>query len=48
MPLQKSPSKKAFEHNVKAERKAGKPRDQALAIAYDVQRRAKGQSGKRK
>lgn len=39
MPLIKKPSKKAFEHNIKAEMHSGKPQDQALAIAYDVKRR---------
>lgn len=34
MPLQKGKSKKAFEHNVAAERAAGKPEKQAIAIAY--------------
>lgn len=42
MPLIKSKSKKAFEHNVKAELNAGKPKKQAVAIAYSVQRKAKG------
>lgn len=41
MPLKKSASKKAFQHNVRAEMKAGKKSDQALAIAYSVQRQAK-------
>lgn len=41
MPLTKSKSKKAFKHNLEAELDAGKPKDQALAIAYDVQRRSK-------
>lgn len=41
MPLIKSASKKAFSDNVSAERSAGRPMKQALAIAYDVQRRAK-------
>lgn len=41
MPLKKSKSKKAFVANYKAELKAGKPRKQALAIAYSVKRRAK-------
>ena len=41
MPLIKRPSKKAFDHNMKAEMDAGKPQDQSLAIAYDVQRRSK-------
>lgn len=40
MPLTKSPSKKAFEKNVKAEVKAGKPVKQAVAIAYSVKREA--------
>lgn len=39
MPLIKSKSKKAFEHNVKAEVDSGKPIKQALAISYDVKRR---------
>ena len=41
MPLMKSKSKKAFEHNLKAEMHAGKPQPQALAISYSVQRKAK-------
>lgn len=41
MPLKKSKSKKAFVSNLKTELKHGKPRKQALAIAYSVQRRAK-------
>lgn len=45
MPLQKSTSKKAFSENVKAEMRAGKPRKQAVAIAYSVKREA--QKGKR-
>lgn len=40
MPLLRSKSKKAFEQNLKAEMRAGKPRKQALAIAYAVKRRA--------
>ena len=40
MPLIKSKSKEAFKKNVKAEMKAGKPRKQAVAIAYSVQRKA--------
>lgn len=41
MPLTKSKSAKAFIHNLKAEEHAGKPRAQALAIAYSVKRKAK-------
>jgi len=40
MPLKKSTSKKAFEHNVRAEINAGKPKRQAVAIAYSVKREA--------
>lgn len=35
----KSSSKKAFEHNLKAEMHAGKPQAQSLAIAYDMKRK---------
>lgn len=41
MPLKKSSSAKAFTANLKAELGAGKPRKQALAIAYSVKRQAK-------
>jgi hypothetical protein len=41
MPLKKSASDKAFTANLKAELGAGKPRKQALAIAYSVKRQAK-------
>lgn len=40
MPLKKSASPKAFESNLKAELKAGKPKAQALAIAYSEKREA--------
>jgi hypothetical protein len=40
MPLKKSTSPKAFEKNIKAEVKAGKPVKQAVAIAYSVKREA--------
>jgi hypothetical protein len=46
MPLVKSPSKKAFRANIKAEIKAGKPQKQAVAIAYFVKRKAMGKKGK--
>ncbi len=39
MPLKHSKSKKAFESNLRTEMKAGKPRDQSLAIAYSVKRK---------
>jgi hypothetical protein len=40
MPLKKSDSEKAFVENIKTEIKHGKPRDQAAAIAYRVQKDA--------
>ena len=45
MPLKKSKSKKAFSENVKAEVAAGKPQKQAVAIAYNVQRKARPRKG---
>lgn len=45
MPLIKSKSPRAFTANLKAELSAGKPRDQALAIAYSVKRRARAEGG---
>lgn len=41
MPLKKSASKEAFQKNVEAEVKSGKPVKQAVAIAYSVKRKAK-------
>ena len=43
MPLEKSKSKEAFEHNIKAEVAAGKPVKQAVAIAYSE----KSEAGKK-
>jgi hypothetical protein len=40
MPLKKSKSDKAFKSNIKTEMKAGKPQDQAVAIAYSMKRDA--------
>lgn len=40
MPLKKSTSPKAFQGNIRAEVKAGKPVKQAVAIAYSVKRQA--------
>jgi hypothetical protein len=42
MPLKKSASKKAVGENIKTEMKAGRPQRQAVAIALNTQRRAKG------
>lgn len=42
MPLVKSTSDAARSENIKREMDAGKPQDQAVAIAYSVQRRAAG------
>jgi hypothetical protein len=38
--LTKSKMEKAFSKNVKTEVKAGKPQDQAVAIAYQIKRDA--------
>lgn len=40
MPLIKSKSKKALSTNIATEMDAGKPQNQAIAIAYDVKRKA--------
>ena len=42
MPLVKTGSRKAVSENIRREMEAGKPQKQAVAIALDVQRRAKG------
>lgn len=41
MPLMPGKSKKAFSKNVETEMESGKPRNQSLAIAYSVKRKAK-------
>ena len=46
MPLVRSSSKNAFRKNIKAEMASGKPQKQALAIAYDVKRKAAARKGK--
>ena len=46
MALDKSGSKKSVGKNIKTEMAAGRPQKQAIAIALDVQRRAK--KGKKK
>lgn len=48
MPLIHSPSNKAREKNVKREIAAGHPLAQALAIAYNTQRKAKSKATKSK
>lgn len=48
MPLIKSASKKAFGHNIGAELKAGKPKKQAIAIAFAEKRSAKSHAIKKK
>lgn len=44
MPLIHGKSKKAFKHNIEAEIDAGKPEDQALAIAYAIREKRKKMS----
>ncbi len=46
MPLISSASLEAFERNLRAEMHAGKPKKQALAIAYRIKRKA-ARKGKR-
>lgn len=48
MPLEKSKSKAAIGHNIKAEEKAGKPKKQAVAIALNVARKAGAKIPKKK
>ena len=48
MPLDKSGSKKSVGKNIKAEKAAGRPQKQAVAIALNVQRKAKGGKAKKK
>jgi len=47
MPLIKSKSKKAFGENIRREIEAGKPQNQAVAIAYSEKRKA-GRGRKKK
>ena len=46
MPLKKGKSKETFSKNVSKLRDEGKPLAQALAIAYDVQKKAKKKKAK--
>jgi hypothetical protein len=47
MLLEHSKSKKAFSENIKREMEAGKPQNQAVAIAYSVKRKSKGRALKK-
>lgn len=44
MPLIESYSRRAIAHNIAEEIRAGKPRDQAIAIAMDIARRARAKA----
>jgi hypothetical protein len=46
MPLEHSSTKEAFSRNVATEIRHGKPRDQALAIAYRIKRQRKRRGGR--
>lgn len=46
MPLEKGPGKAKFEHNLKTELSAGKPKPQALAIAFSEAKQIKPKSQK--
>jgi len=48
MPLNKSASDQARSENIAAEIRAGRPRQQAIAIAYSIQRRAAARKRKRR
>jgi hypothetical protein len=47
MPLKKSASKSAFKNNLLELLKSGKPQNQALAISYDVKRKAEAKPEKK-
>lgn len=46
MPIKVGTSPKTFSQNVKAEMDAGRPRKQAIAIAYSQKRKAEKKTGK--
>lgn len=46
MPLMKSASKPAFRINIKRELSANKPQKQAVAIAFNVKRKAAAKKGR--
>ena len=48
MPLKKGSSRKTISENIRTEIRAGRPRDQAVAIAFAVARRAKKKKKKKR
>ena len=48
MPLKKGTSKKVIAENIAAEIKAGRPREQAVAIALEMARKSKAKKKKAK